>query len=117
MPYGGTVAKSLLFVSDHIGSDEALGRILAKNFLYAVARNSDAPLSVMLMNTGVRLACEGSNCVDDLRILAENGVPIKVCGTCLDYLGLKDALVVGEVGAMVDGVAALLGESDVLTIA
>ncbi len=111
------MAKRLLFVSDTIGADEKLGRALMNNFLYAVARNSDAPECVMLMNTGARLACEGSKSLDDLRLLAEKGVQIRVCGTCLDFFGLTEKLVVGEVGNMVDGVAALFGEGDVLTIA
>lgn len=112
------MAKRLLVVSDSIGShSEELGRILMRNFLYAVARNPEPPSCVMLMNEGVRLACEGSSSLDDLRILVDNGVPVKACGTCLDFLGLKDALAVGETGNMVDGVAALLGADDVVTIA
>ena len=112
------MAKRILILSDTIGSaDVELGRLLMKNFLYAVARNEDAPACVMLMNEGVRLACEGSTSIDDLRLLVEQGVPVKACGTCLDFLGIKDALVVGEVGTMVHGVAALLGADDVLTIA
>ncbi|PKQ15203.1 MAG: hypothetical protein CVT67_10740 [Actinobacteria bacterium HGW-Actinobacteria-7] len=111
------MAKRLLVLSDHIGRDsDELGHILMQNFLYATARNSEPPLCVMLMNGAVRLACEGSSSLDDLRLLAEKGVDIKACGTCLDFLGLKDSLVVGVVGTMVDGVAALLGEGDVVTI-
>jgi selenium metabolism protein YedF len=111
------MAKRLLLLTDRIGreSDE-LGRILMKSFLYAVARDADAPKCIMLMNDGVRLVCEGSDSIDDLRLLADNGVEIKACGTCLDFLGLKDLLAVGEVGNMIDGVAALLGEGDVVTI-
>jgi intracellular sulfur oxidation DsrE/DsrF family protein len=69
------------------------------------------------MNEGVRLVCEGSDSLDDLRILTEKGVAVKACGTCLDFLGLKDRLAVGDVGAMPDSVAALLGADDVVTIA
>ena len=112
------MAKRLLLLTDRIGRDDAeLGKILMKNFLYSVARNDDAPECVMLMNGAVRLACEGSDSVDDLKLLAENGVAVKACGTCLDFLGLKDALAVGEVGTMVDAAAALLGDDEVVTIA
>jgi selenium metabolism protein YedF len=111
------MAKRLLLLSDRIGRDsDELGAILMKNFLYAVARDTEAPQCVMLMNGAVRLACQGSNSLDDLSLLAEKGVEIKACGTCLDYLGLKDALAVGEVGTMLDGVSSLLGEGDVLTV-
>jgi selenium metabolism protein YedF len=111
------MAKRLLLLTDRIGRESGeLGRILMKGFLYAVARNADAPQCVMLMNDAVRLACEGSDSLDDLRLLADKGVEIKACGTCLDFLGLKDSLAVGEIGNMVDGVAALLGAGDVVTI-
>lgn len=112
------MAKRVLIVTDKIGrTNDELGAILMKNFLYSLARNAEQPRAVMLMNEGVRLACSGSNSLDDLAILAENGVAIKVCGTCLDFLGVKDELAVGEVGTMPDGVAALIADPDVLTIA
>ena len=110
------MAKRVFITTDKIGRDNAeLGAVLMKNFLYSLARNVEAPKAVMLMNEGVRLACDGSSSLDDLRILVENGVPVKSCGTCLDFLGLKDALAVGDVGVMPDSVKALIAD-DVLTI-
>jgi selenium metabolism protein YedF len=111
------VAKQLLIITDSLGrgSDE-LGRILMKNFIYSVARNDDKPAAIMLMNEGVRLACEGSDSIDDLKLLAEYGVALRVCGTCLDFLHVKDTLAVGEVGTMPDTVAAVLGPNDIVTI-
>ena len=112
------MAKRVLILTDTIGrGDEDLGRVLMKNFLYSVARNAEKPIAVMLMNEGVRLACEGSASLDDLRLLVEEGVPVKACGTCLDYLGLKESLAVGEVSTMPDGVAAMLGPDEFVTIA
>jgi len=111
------VAKRVLFLSDRIGrGDDELGRVLMRNFLYSLARNEELPKAVVFMNEGVRLACEGSDSLDDLRLLAENGVAVKACGTCLDFLGLMDSLKVGEVGTMPDSVAALLGADDVVTV-
>jgi selenium metabolism protein YedF len=111
------MAKRVLIITDRIGrSDDELGSILMKNFLYSLARNAEKPAAVMLMNEGVRLACAGSGSLDDLTLLAEEGVPIKVCGTCLDFLGLKDELAVGAVGTMPDAVAALVAD-EILTIA
>lgn len=111
------MSKRVFIVTDRIGrGDDELGALLMKNFLYSLARNEERPSAVMLMNGGVRLACNGSASLDDLRLLAENGVVVKACGTCLDYLGLMDELAVGSVGTMPDSVAALLAD-DVLTIA
>jgi len=115
---GSLMAKRVFITTDKIGASNAeLGAILMKNFLYSLARNEERPRAIMLMNEGVRLACNGSASLDDLRILAENGVAIKACGTCLDFLHLKDELAVGSVGAMPDSVAALIADPDVLTIA
>ena len=112
------MAKRVFIVTNTIGrGNDELGAVLMKNFLYSLARNAEKPRAVMLMNEGVRLACTGSTSLDDLAILAENGVAIRVCGTCLDFLGIKDELAVGEVGTMLDSVAALVADPDVLTIA
>jgi selenium metabolism protein YedF len=111
------MAKRVFIVTDKIGrGDDELGALLMKNFLYSLARNEERPEAVMLMNEAVRLACHGSASLDDLKLLEESGVPVKACGTCLDFLGLKEALAVGSVGTMPDSVAALIAD-DVLTIA
>jgi len=110
------MAKRVFIVTDRLGrGDDELGAVLMKNFLYSLARTAEKPPAVHFMNGGVRLTCEGSNSLDDIRLLAEQGVAIKVCGTCLDFLGLTDSLAVGEVGTMPDAVAALIAD-DVLTI-
>ena len=110
--------KRLLLTTDSLGRGDAeLGRILMKNFLYSLARAAEKPAAVMLANEAARLACEGSASLDDLRLLAEEGVAIRACGTCLDYLGLTDALAVGEVGTMPDLVAAVVGDDEVVTVA
>lgn len=110
--------KRILILTDSIGRhDDELGRVLMRNFIYSVARDANPPAALMLMHDGVRLACEGSEVLDDLRLLADAGVPVKVCGTCLDLLGLKERQLIGDVGTMPDGVAAMLGDSDIVTIA
>lgn len=108
--------KGVFITSDRIGhGNDELGGVLMKNFLYTLARNPELPTMVILMNAGVRLACEGSSSLDDLALLAEKGVPVRACGTCLDFLGVKDRLRVGVVGTMPDSVATLIA-GDMLTI-
>lgn len=112
------MGKRVLILSDRMGrGDDDLGRVLIKNFLYSLAREGSRPAAVMLGNAGVRLACEGSDSLDDLRLLVESGVQVEACGTCLDYLGLTDALAVGEVGTMPLLVTALMSDDAVVTIA
>lgn len=114
---GAAMSKRMLITSDRMGrGDDELGRLLMRNFLYSVARNPVPPASIMLLNEGVRLACAGSDSLDDLRLCVSGGVSVSSCGTCLDYLGLTDKLKVGEVGTMPGTVTALLGDDAVVTI-
>jgi len=87
--------------SDRMGNgDEKLGRILMKSFIYTVKETIPHPTAMLFYNTGVYLTCEGSEVLDDLKILQDSGVEIISCGTCLDYFNLKDKLQVGEIGNM-----------------
>lgn len=111
------MSSRILVLSDRIGrGDDELGRVLIRSFFYSLARTAEPPVAVMFMNDGVRLACAGSDVINDLRLLAEAGVAIRSCGTCLDFLGVADRLEVGSVGAMPDSVAALMGSDGVITI-
>lgn len=81
------------------GSDE-LGRSLMKAFVYAVTQQDELPATMLFYNGGAHLTCEGSPCLDDLKALAEQGVEILSCGTCLNHYGIADKLAVGEVTNM-----------------
>lgn len=81
------------------GSDE-LGRNLMKAFIYAVTQQDDLPATMLFYNGGAHLTCEGSPVLDDLKALAEQGVEILTCGTCLNHYGIADKLAVGEVTNM-----------------
>jgi selenium metabolism protein YedF len=103
--------------SDRIGEgDDELGAKLMGSFLYSLARTPNRPDVLVLMNAGVRLACHGSTALDDLRLLASDGTQVYACGTCLDWLGLKDRLMVGEVGNMNDTVALMMDADDVVSV-
>ncbi|WP_456434508.1 sulfurtransferase-like selenium metabolism protein YedF [Thermosulfuriphilus sp.] len=87
--------------SDVMGAgDEVLGRILIQAFIKTLPEVSPPPQAVIFYNRGVFLACEGSEALPALKSLAEKGVEMIACGTCLDYFGLKDRLAVGRVGNM-----------------
>lgn len=81
------------------GSDE-LGRNLMKAFIYAVTQQDELPATMLFYNGGAHLTCEGSPALDDLKALAEQGVEILTCGTCLNHYGMADKLAVGEVTNM-----------------
>lgn len=89
------------FSSDTMGSgDEVLGKILMKSFIYTVSETEPYPSTLIFYNAGVRLTVEGSEVLDDLKALEKEGVEIISCGTCLDFLELKDKLQIGSISNM-----------------
>lgn len=107
----------LLVGSDQMGrGSEELGRILLSGFLYALQEAQPRPDTLIFLNHGVRLASEGSSVLEDLRSLADSGVEILACGTCLEFLGLSDKLRVGEVSNMYIIAETLLRAGKVLAL-
>lgn len=106
----------VLIESDRMGvGNDELGVLLIRGFLYALAEREDLPDAVILMNHGVFLAIEGSDSLVNLRRLADMGVELLACGTCLEFLGVKDKLAVGRVSNMYD-IADWLCQARVLAI-
>ncbi len=93
--------STIFLASDKIGhGDDTLGALLMKGFLYALAESEKKPDRIILMNGGVKLAIDGSDSLDTLRRLGNEGVDILSCGTCLDFYKLKDSLAVGRISNM-----------------
>ena len=82
-----------------VGNDE-LGKVLIKGFLFAVSQLDVLPKKILFYNGGATLTVEGSASLADLKGMAEKGVEILTCGTCLDYYGIKEKLAVGAVTNM-----------------
>jgi selenium metabolism protein YedF len=99
--YGEMHGKALLITSDVLGrGSKELGALLMKSFLYALAESDRLPESVTLLNSAVRLACNGSPVLDSLTKLESRGVIIESCGLCLDYFQLKESHQAGQVTNM-----------------
>lgn len=87
--------------SDRMGEgSEELGHILIKSFIFALTQLDDLPDKILFYNGGAKLTVEGSESLEDLKTLEEQGVEIMTCGTCLDYYGIKDKLAIGSVTNM-----------------
>ena len=87
--------------SDRMGEgSEELGHILIKSFIFALTQLDDLPDKILFYNGGAKLTVEGSESLEDLRTLEEQGVEIMTCGTCLDYYRIKDKLAIGGVANM-----------------
>ncbi len=101
--------------SDKMGEgDEELGKVLIKGFIYAVTQLDKLPKAVLLYNGGVKLSSEGSDSIEDLKALEEQGVEILSCGTCLNFYNLQDKLQVGKVTNMYSIVEELAGATNVI---
>ncbi len=99
----------LLISSDRLGQgDERLGRLLMTLLLRTLSEVPNRPSCVLLMNRGVWLALEGSQDLALLAALETQGVTVRVCGTCLDFYGVKERLRVGTVSNMYELVELLL---------
>jgi hypothetical protein len=82
------------------GQDRELGQKLLVLFLEKLAASTVAVDMIGCVNGGVFLTtCDGPG-LESLRLLQGRGARIASCGTCLDHLGLRDSLKIGEVGAM-----------------
>lgn len=87
--------------SSTMGSgDDTLGRTLMKAFLYALSQQETLPETILFYNGGAMLTTEGSASIEDLKSMEAQGVEILTCGTCLDFYGRKDKLLVGGVTNM-----------------
>jgi selenium metabolism protein YedF len=89
--------------TDSMGQgDPTLGALLLRGYLKTLRSVEPRPDRLVFYNAGVRLCCEGSSSLEDLLALAEAGVEIIACGTCLNFYGLADRLAVGRVTDMLE---------------
>ena len=115
----GSLSRDLVvFIdTDSLGrGSEELGRILMRSFLQTLEQSEVHPQKVILINSGVKLACEGSEVLEDLQELSAKGTEILSCGTCLDFFGMKKKLLVGRVSNMYEILNSLAGAGKVIKI-
>ena len=103
--------------TDSLGrGSEELGRILMRSFLQTLEQSDVSPQKVILINSGVKLACEGSEVLEDLQELSAKGTEILSCGTCLDFFGIKKKLSAGKVSNMYEILNSLARAGKVIKI-
>lgn len=107
----------IMVTSDKFGSgDDKLGAALMKSYLYALTENAVKPEKMFFINGGVKLTSEGTEVLESLKALESAGVEIFSCGTCLDFYGLKEKLLIGEVTNMYSIVESTNGASNTIKI-
>lgn len=91
----------IVIKSDRFGGGaDDLGTLLMKSYTFALSESEPLPKALLLLNGGVKIACEGSEMIENLKKISEGGTEIYCCGTCLDFFGLKEKQLVGTVGNM-----------------
>jgi selenium metabolism protein YedF len=106
-----------LLTGDEIGKGEPeLGRTLMKMFLFAAAESDTPPATLILMNSAVRLVTENEETAASVKRLEQAGTEVLVCGTCLDYYGLKEALKVGTISNIYEIQGKLIGASPLVSL-
>lgn len=115
---GGGCGYAVFVGKDHVGEgDGDLGHNLMKMALYTLSESDDVPASLLFMNSGVKLvAGDEQQIVNSVQALIEKGTEVLVCGTCLDFYGVKDALAVGEVSNMYDILGRMQEAAKVITL-
>lgn len=109
-------SKSLFITSDVIGrGEDELGGLLMANFLRLLGESPEKPATMVFLNSGVRLVCDGSNVLDHVRKLEEQGVEMLACTTCLEYFDLTDKLKVGKPTTMAKSIQ-LIMNADVVSL-
>lgn len=95
---------------------EELGQILMKSFMFTLTEMQASISTLIMINSGVYMATEGSPVLEHLQNLEQQGCEILSCGTCLDYYGLKEKLAVGQVTNMYTAVEKLLATNKSLVL-
>jgi selenium metabolism protein YedF len=92
--------KTLMLIigTDSLGKDGELGKKLMKGFLDTMKVYKQLPHTMFFLNAGVKLTTLNEETVAVLKEIAELGVEIYSCGTCLKHYDLEPALKVGNRG-------------------
>lgn len=114
-----TSDKSIVIVigNDKLGlGDDKLGAALMKSYVYALTESENKPNTLLFLNGGVRLTTEGSDVIESLKVLENLGTEIMSCGTCLDFYGLKEKLLIGSVSNMYTIVEKMNGATNTIKL-
>lgn len=109
--------RVLLITSDRLGDGpEELGYLLMRNFIHTLLETAHPPTRIFFMNRGVLLTTEGSDVLEALEKLGNQGSEILSCGLCLDFFHLKGKLRVGETTNMLTTAEGMLSAGRVIRL-
>ena len=110
-------SNNIFINSSTIGSgDQKLGDKLMEAFIFTLTELDNKPEYILMMNSGVIVAAEGSSSIANLKDLEKSGVNILVCGACLDFYKIKEKLEVGKISNMYEIASILTGKGNTVTV-
>ena len=103
-----TAKKIVVHISSEFmgQGDDGLGARLMLAYFDTLAQFAENITDLTLVNSGVKLVCEGSPVLEEAQELAKLGVRITACGVCLSHYGLAAAIKVGTASNMFSILAA-----------
>ena len=108
---------AVIIAADRMGKgDDTLGGKLLKSFIGTLKEMGPELWRLILLNGGVKLTVEDSECLGELQSLEREGISILVCGTCLTHFGLLEKKQVGETTNMLDIVTAMQTADKVVSV-
>ncbi|NLC07510.1 MAG: sulfurtransferase-like selenium metabolism protein YedF [Syntrophomonadaceae bacterium] len=114
---GAETGIVILIKDDVLGAgNRELGQALMKSFLYTLRELPEGIKALIFLNRGVYLTCEGSDSLEHLEYLANEGIEIYSCGTCLNFFNLQDQLKVGVITNMYSILEIIKGASKVIAL-
>lgn len=101
----------------HVGADDiAFGQAMLGKFLGQLVAAPEKPSALCFYTEGVKAALDDSPVREALSSLESAGVPVLLCGTCIEHYGISDRIAVGEVADMPRIAGALGSAEKVVTI-
>ncbi len=97
-------------------AEPALGVRVLGNYFRTLAELGARPRAICFYTAGVKMVADDSPLLVELRALAQAGVPIVSCRTCLEHYGLIDRVAVGEVGNMAQVIELQAAAAKVITL-
>ena len=111
--------KDTVILVTNYGMGKADGNLqltLIAKYFDLLLQNENLPAAICFYTEGVKLVCEGSPVLHQLRTLEANQVRLICCSTCLNYFELTENVKVGIVGGMGDIVEAQTKAEKVISI-
>ena len=108
--------STFIIGSDMMGSgNRELGQKILGSFLRKVADHAN-PVNIIFYNTGVQLLARPSPFLADISLLAEKGVELIACGTCVNFFGLNDRIEIERVSTMDEILSTIASSEKVVSI-